>query len=166
MKCTCIGAPCCTSEVCMLRLVYHTKFMCVRVPVSYCACVHVCVCVSQWKKVPGEWQARQATPAILRASLLNLHMLQSTYFETKIDCVRVCVCVCVFVSVCVCVCVCVSVCVCACVCVRVCVRVCACVRVCVRARARVFHPRNLPLLPDTCTQLFCKVQKQQEDKLN
>ena len=28
-------------------------------------CVCVCVCVSQWKKVPDEWQARQATPAIL-----------------------------------------------------------------------------------------------------
>ena len=29
---------------------------------------HVCVCVSQWKKVPDEWQARQATPAILQVS--------------------------------------------------------------------------------------------------
>ena len=28
----------------------------------------VCVCVSQWKKVPDEWQARQATPAILQVS--------------------------------------------------------------------------------------------------
>ena len=28
----------------------------------------VCVCVSQWKKVPNEWQARQATPAILQVS--------------------------------------------------------------------------------------------------
>ena len=31
-------------------------------------CVCVCVCVSQWKKVPDEWQARQATPAILQVS--------------------------------------------------------------------------------------------------
>ena len=30
--------------------------------------VCVCVCVSQWKKVPDEWQARQATPAILQVS--------------------------------------------------------------------------------------------------
>ena len=30
--------------------------------------VYVCVCVSQWKKVPDEWQARQATPAILQVS--------------------------------------------------------------------------------------------------
>ena len=28
----------------------------------------VCVCVVQWKKVPDEWQARQATPAILQVS--------------------------------------------------------------------------------------------------
>ena len=28
----------------------------------------MCVCVSQWKKVPDEWQARQATPAILQLS--------------------------------------------------------------------------------------------------
>ena len=33
-----------------------------------CVCVRVCVCVSQWKKVPDEWQARQATPAILQVS--------------------------------------------------------------------------------------------------
>ena len=31
-----------------------------------CACVRACV--SQWKKVPDEWQARQATPAILQVS--------------------------------------------------------------------------------------------------
>ena len=31
------------------------------------ACVCVCVCVSI-KKVPDEWQARQATPAILQVS--------------------------------------------------------------------------------------------------
>ena len=30
--------------------------------------IKVCVCVSQWKKVPDEWQARQATPAILQVS--------------------------------------------------------------------------------------------------
>ena len=28
----------------------------------------VCVCVSQRKKVPDEWQARQATPAIFQVS--------------------------------------------------------------------------------------------------
>ena len=41
------------------------------------------------------------------------------------SCVRVCLCVCVFVCVCVCVCVCVFVCVCVCVC--VCMFVCMCV---------------------------------------
>ena len=50
-------------------------------------------------------------------------------------CVRVCACVCMCVCVCVCVCLCVRVCVhvCTCVyvCVYVCVRVCTCVRVCV-----------------------------------
>ena len=30
--------------------------------------VCMCVCVSQWEKVPDEWQARQATPAILQVS--------------------------------------------------------------------------------------------------
>ena len=33
-----------------------------------CVCVCVCVCMSQWTKVPDEWQARQATPAILQVS--------------------------------------------------------------------------------------------------
>ena len=28
----------------------------------------MCVCVSQWKKVPDEWQARQVTPATLQVS--------------------------------------------------------------------------------------------------
>ena len=41
-----------------------------------------------------------------RSSLLNLHMLQSTCFGTKIVCVCMCVCVCMR-HVCVCVCVCV-----------------------------------------------------------
>ena len=34
-----------------------------------CACVRACVCVCvTMKKVPDEWQARQATPAILQVS--------------------------------------------------------------------------------------------------
>ena len=36
--------------------------------VCMCVCVCVCVFVSQRKKVPDEWQARQATPAILQVS--------------------------------------------------------------------------------------------------
>ena len=59
--------------------------------------MNVCVCVVTMKKVPDEWQARQATPAIL-----NQHMLQSTCFRTLIetgvdskDDARVCVSACV-----------------------------------------------------------------------
>ena len=36
---------------------------------AVCECVCVCVCVTMKKKaVPDEWQARQATPAILQVS--------------------------------------------------------------------------------------------------
>ena len=49
-------------------------------------CVCVCVCVSQWKKVPDEWQARQATPAILQVS-------SSKHNAKKITTVCVCACV-------------------------------------------------------------------------
>ena len=69
----------------------------------------VCVCVSQRKKVPDEWQARWATPAILQAS-------SSKHNAKKITTVCVCACVCV--------------CVCVCVRARVCARVCVCVCVC------------------------------------
>ena len=31
-------------------------------------CVCACVCVTMKKKVPDEWQARQATPAMLQVS--------------------------------------------------------------------------------------------------
>ena len=40
----------------------------VYVHVSWSESFHVCVCVSQWQKVPDEWQARQAIPAILQVS--------------------------------------------------------------------------------------------------
>ena len=47
-------------------------YACVCVCVCVCACVRACVracvCVSQWKKVPDEWQARQTTPAIFHVS--------------------------------------------------------------------------------------------------
>ena len=44
----------------------------VREPISLhqalCVCVCVCVCVTMKKGVPDEWQARQATQAILQVS--------------------------------------------------------------------------------------------------
>ena len=68
-----------------------------------CGLVDVCVCVTMKKKVPDEWQARQATPAILQVS--------SSKHNAKKITTRVCVCV---------LCACVP-----CVC-RVYARVCAC----------------------------------------
>ena len=41
--------------------------------VCFCACAHVCV--SQWIKVPDEWQARQATPVILQVSSTYHHCI-------------------------------------------------------------------------------------------
>ena len=54
----------------------HGVCMCVCVCVCVCACVRacvracVCVCAfhNEKKKVPDEWQARQAIPAILQVS--------------------------------------------------------------------------------------------------
>ena len=50
----------------------------------------MCVCVSQWKKVPDEWQARQATPAILQVSSSKHNAKKIT---TVCVCVRACMCV-------------------------------------------------------------------------
>ena len=41
--------------------------VCVRACVRACACMRVCACVTM-KKVPDEWQTRQAISAILQAS--------------------------------------------------------------------------------------------------
>ena len=47
---------------------FHCTRLCVCVCVCVCVCACACVCVSQWKKLPDEWQARQATPAIVQVS--------------------------------------------------------------------------------------------------
>ena len=49
-------------------VIFHHIFVWCVVCMCVCGVVCVCVCVSQWKKVPDEWQARQATPAILQVS--------------------------------------------------------------------------------------------------
>ena len=63
--------------------------------ISVCVCVCVCVCVfvSQRKKVPDEWQARQATPAI-NPSKQQQAQRKENYNKRKM-CVFVWVCVCV-----------------------------------------------------------------------
>ena len=88
--------------------------MCVHtcVSVCLCACVRACVraCHNE-KEVPDEWQARQATPAILQVSSSKHSANKNTTrgrgpFHQSIMCVCVCVCVCACVRVCVCVCLC------------------------------------------------------------
>ena len=64
--------------------------------------VCVCVWVSQWKRVPDEWQARQATPAILQVSSSKHNAKKITTrirgaFHQWITAMCVCVCVCVCV---------------------------------------------------------------------
>ena len=110
-------------------------------------CVCVCVCHNE-KKVPDEWQARQATPAILQVSSSKHNAKKITTSErgpfhqsitailteekreekqfTKPTHVAVYLfrVVCVCVRACVCVCPCVRACVCVCTCVRVRARVC------------------------------------------
>ena len=67
------------------------------------------MCVSQRKKVPDEWQARQATPAILQVSSSKHNAKKITTKESVCVCVCACVRACVRVRACVCVCVCVYV---------------------------------------------------------
>ena len=55
-------------KLCVCVCVRACVRACVRVCVCVCVRARVCVCVSQRKKVPDEWQARQATPAILQVS--------------------------------------------------------------------------------------------------
>ena len=56
--------------------------VCVCLCVYVCVCVCVCVCVSQRRKVPDEWQARQATPAILQVSSSKHNAKKITARET------------------------------------------------------------------------------------
>ena len=69
-----------------------------------CVCVPACVCVSHYdheKKVPGDWQARQAIPAILQVSLKKKKkkkkkkVSSSKPWQRKENTTRVTVCVCV-----------------------------------------------------------------------
>ena len=74
------------------------------------ASVVLCVCVTMKKKVPDEWQARQATPAILQVSSSKHNAKKITTRErgpfhqsitailTEEKSVCVCVCVCVFIN--------------------------------------------------------------------
>ena len=55
---------------------------CVRACVHACVCVCVCVCVTI-KKLPGEWQAQQAIPAILRAGKQQQAQRKQKYNKTK-----------------------------------------------------------------------------------
>ena len=125
-------------------------YVCVHVHLCLCVCVCVCVCVCHnAKRVPDEWQARQATPAMLQVSSSKHNAKKITKrvrgpFHQSITAILTeekekqstkptHVAVYLFWDlVCVCVCACVRACVHACVygvCVRACV--CACVRVCV-----------------------------------
>ena len=65
--CVCVCACVCV-YVCVCVCVGLCGFVCVGGGGVYvCVCVCVCVCHNE-KKVPDEWQARQATPAILQVS--------------------------------------------------------------------------------------------------
>ena len=101
-----------------------------------CVCVCVCVCHNE-EKVPDEWQARQATQAILQVSSSKHNAKKITTrvrgpFHQSITAIlteekreekqftkpTLCVCLCV--------CMCVRACVCVRVCVRACVNLCTC----------------------------------------
>ena len=67
--------------------------VCVYVFVRAPVCVCVCVCVTMKKKVPDEWQARQATLAILQVSS-SKHNAKKITTRVRDLCACVCVCVC------------------------------------------------------------------------
>ena len=91
-----------------LRGQAHRGSLFVFIPwyVFWCVCVCVCVCVTMKKRVPDEWQARQATQAILQVSSSNHNAKKIT---TRCVCLCVCVSVCLSVSLSVCLTACLSV---------------------------------------------------------
>ena len=70
---------------------------------AHCPGRDVCACHNE-KKVPDEWQARQATPAILQVSKQQQAQHKENYkskLKGPVSCMCVCVCVCVCVYMCV-----------------------------------------------------------------
>ena len=56
------------TNVCVCVRVRVRVRVCMFVCVGVCVCVSVPMCVTMQKRVPDEWQTRQATPVILQVS--------------------------------------------------------------------------------------------------